>query len=230
MPQTPDANDQAPDPYVAPDPVAPPEASVPTDPILRSTEFRRTAKKGVRRPIKAVNKATFPEAKTVIATEVTLVTGEDYVKVKAQEVNFRQSDGRYPVDVYGLIYDDDKVEYGSEPSIIVSASAGLAVPPSDATISETFTAVPDEDGGWTGVTGGGGGGGDVVSVIKITSALSISTYLVSVLDNSVTQNPVQTGVTMYIAGNSRTRLPVNLVLVGLKQADGSYVGQQSLIF
>lgn len=229
MPQTPDASDQAPDLYIAPDPVTPPEVSTPTDPILQSTEFRRSSKKETRRPVKTIGKATNPEARVVVATEVTTVNNEVYVKIKAQETNFRQSDGRYPIDPYGLIFDDDQVEFGAEPSIIVSVQAGIAVPDSDAEITDILTAVPDGDGGWTGVTGGGGGGAEV-ALLKVTSALSISTYIVSVLDNSVSQNPIQINQTMYISGNSRSRLPVNLVLIGLKQADGSYVGQQSLIF
>ncbi len=228
MPQTPDSGDTAPTPYIPPAAVVPPEISAPSDPILRSTEYRRTTKKVTRRPNKSVSRPTLPETKTVLASLVTAVSGQEYVKVKAQEVRFEQSTGLYILDPYGVIFDDDQVPFGAEPSILVNAVAGIGAPTGPPQISDVFTAVPDDDGGWTGVSGGGGG--TVVSLLKITSALTISTYKVDVLDNATDQNIVQSDITLHLAGNTRSRLPVGVPLIGLKQDDGSYVAQQSLIY
>lgn len=233
MPQTPDSSDPTPTPYTPPSDVAAPSQSTAPDPINRSRGFRAVAGKPSRRLGLKDHTGNYPDIIKVIPISTTPLSGEEYSKVVGQEAMFKQSTGRYVINPYGLVFNDDEVAYGAEPSVVMQTDAipTINVNP-EKTLSETMSVVQDSGGEWNGIASGGGGGGGSATgtILKVTEVLSANVHRCSVINNSNDQTEILTNQILYSPNNTRGALGVDAVVGGILQSDGSYLSQPSLLY
>ena len=231
MPQTPDSGDQTPPAYSPPASVPPPTQSAPKDVVNRSTDYRRSSRKVDRTANFTVEDQDTGKPLTIFPISAEAISGEEYSKVVAVEAIYSQSLGRYIENEYGLIFDDEKVKYGAEPSIIMKTDAVPTISEqTEKPIGEVFDAIDDGDGQWKGVASGGGGGSATGTILKVTEILSVNVYRCSVINNSNDQTEIATNKTLYLSNNTRAALGVNAIVPAILQSDGSYLAMVSLIY